>query len=566
MNLEGITNIAESLRIAATELPDQVAVAEPASRFSSPPLKYRTITFRELDRRCDQIAAGVRRHGVYPGTKISLMVPPGIEFVTWVFGLLRAEATVILIDPGMGRKNMVRCLAEADPDGLAGILLAQAARVAFRRRLPNCKLNFVVGPRRLPLGQSTAEFFAGNSADTTSMSRGDEQAIEQPAAIIFTTGSTGPPKGVLYRHRHFIQQTIQIRDYFGVQPGGADVSGFPLFALFNTGMGMTTVFPKMDATRPAKILPENFIDAVEHFLANQSFGSPALWNTVSRFCEKNKRQLPTLQRVLTAGAPVPPHVLQRVRKAINPAGEVHTPYGATEALPVACIESRSVLGETAELSRKGRGTCVGKCWPQINWQVIEITDQPITDIANARPLAKGQIGELIVSGPVVTDRYVTRTEANALHKIADGQRFWHRMGDVGYLDDQDRFWFCGRKSHRVQTPTGTMFTIPAEAILNNHPAIYRTALVGVGQPGQQIPVFIAEPWPEHWPGSHAAHERLQKELGQLAAGHELTRNVQHVFLMKALPVDIRHNAKIFREKLAVWAAEKLAGRANPRIN
>ena len=276
MNLEGITNIAESLRIAATELPDQVAVAEPASRFSSPPLKYRTITFRELDRRCDQIAAGVRRHGVYPGTKISLMVPPGIEFVTWVFGLLRAEATVILIDPGMGRKNMVRCLAEADPDGLAGILLAQAARVAFRRRLPNCKLNFVVGPRRLPLGQSTAEFFAGNSADTTSMSRGDEQAIEQPAAIIFTTGSTGPPKGVLYRHRHFIQQTIQIRDYFGVQPGGADVSGFPLFALFNTGMGMTTVFPKMDATRPAKILPENFIDAVEHFLANQSFGSPAL--------------------------------------------------------------------------------------------------------------------------------------------------------------------------------------------------------------------------------------------------------------------------------------------------
>jgi olefin beta-lactone synthetase len=565
LNLEGIKNIAESLRIAATELPDQVAVAEPASRFASPPLKYRTITFRELDRRCDQIAAGVRRRGVSPGTKISLMVPPGIEFVTWVFGLLRAESTVILIDPGMGRKNMVRCLAEANPDGLAGILLAQAARIAFRKRLPNCKLNFVMGPRPLPLGQSTAVFFENNTSDPTLLRRDDKQDIDQPAAIIFTTGSTGPPKGVLYRHRHFIQQTIQIRDYFGVPSGGADVSGFPLFALFNTGMGMTTVFPKMDATRPASIVPENFIDAVEHFRANQSFGSPALWNTVSRFCEKHKRQMPTLMRVLTAGAPVPPHVLKRVRLAINSAGEVHTPYGATEALPVACIESRVVLGETAALSREGRGTCVGKCWPQINWQVIEITDQPIADISSARPLAKNEIGELIVSGPVVTDRYVTRTEANALHKIADGTRFWHRMGDVGYLDDQDRFWFCGRKSHRVQTATGTLFTIPLEAILNNHPAIYRSALVGVGKPGEHIPVLIVEPWPEHWPGSTAAHERLRKELSQLAAGNELTRSVQHVFLMKALPVDIRHNAKIFREKLAVWAAEKLAGRSNPKI-
>ncbi len=565
MNLERITNIAESLRIAAAEIPDQIAVAEPTSSVTSPPLQYRTISFRELDRRCDQVAAGVRRLGVNAQSKISLMVPPGVEFVTWVFGLLRAEATVILIDPGMGRKNMVRCLAEANPDGLAGILLAHAARIAFRKSLPNCKLNFVVGSRRLPFGQSTAEFFE-DKTDEPPLFRGDDNFdVEQPAAIIFTTGSTGPPKGVLYRHRHFIQQTIQIRDYFKVEPGGADVSGFPLFALFNTGMGMTTVFPKMDATRPASILPENFIDAVEHFQANQSFGSPALWNTVSRYCEKHKRQMPTLCRVLTAGAPVPPHVLRRVRAAINPEGEVHTPYGATEALPVACIESRAVLGETAALSREGRGTCVGLRWPQIKWQVIEITDQPLADLSAARPLSTGEIGELIVKGPVVTDRYVTRTEANALHKITDGTQFWHRLGDLGYLDEQGRFWFCGRKSHRVQTATGTLFTIPLEAILNNHPAIYRSALVGVGTPGQQIPVLIAEPWPEYWPSRATAHERLLKELGQLAASHELTRSVQHVFLMKALPVDIRHNAKIFREKLAVWATAKLAGRRNPRI-
>jgi acyl-CoA synthetase (AMP-forming)/AMP-acid ligase II len=242
---------------------------------------------------------------------------------------------------------------------------------------------------------------------------------------------------------------------------------------------------------------------------------------------------------------------------IAPEGEVFTPYGATEALPVACIESREVLGETAAETAKGRGICVGRRFPKINWRLIAVTDEPLMQIDQVRSVGAGEIGELIVSGPVVSDRYVTRTEANAFHKIADGERFWHRMGDVGYFDAQERFWFCGRKSHRVQTRQGTLFTIPCEAILNNHPKIYRSALAGVGRPGEQVPVLISEPWPEHWPRARHGQDQLLDELRQLAAGSKLTADIEHFFLLRALPVDTRHNSKIFREKLAVWASRKL---------
>jgi acyl-CoA synthetase (AMP-forming)/AMP-acid ligase II len=365
---------------------------------------------------------------------------------------------------------------------------------------------------------------------------------------------------VLYRHGNFDRQVTEIRDFYGIQPGEIDVSGFPLFALFNAGMGVTTVIPQMDATRPASVDPRNIVDAVNQMQATQSFGSPALWNVVGRYCEQTGAKMPSLRRVLSAGAPVPPHVLARINAAIAEDGDVHTPYGATESLPVASISASEALGETAARTAQGAGTCVGRHFPGIQWRVIRITDKPIPTIDQTESLPTGEIGELIVRGPVVTSEYVTRLDANALHKIVDGDSFWHRMGDIGYLDEAGRFWFCGRKSHRVQTSSGTLFTEQCEAIINQHPAIYRSALVGIGTPGQQMPVIIAEPWPEHFPRTNAALQNLLAELRQLSREHNLTSGIERFYLMKALPVDIRHNAKIFREKLAVWAAQRIGSR------
>ncbi len=561
---EHLPNVGLTLSLTAAQTPDQIAVAAPKSgqpkRCSvDRPLEYDRITFAELDAASNRVAAGVRRMGVTKGTRLALMVPPGIEFVKMVFGLFKSGVTVILIDPGMGRKNMIRCLAEAKPDGIVGIKRAHLARWLFRKQFPDCTKNVVVG--RWPGCMSSRSFERIDENEFKPL----DGTQEDQAAIIFTTGSTGPPKGVLYRHRNFIQQATQIRDYFNIQPGSTDVSGFPLFALFNTAMGTTTVFPQMDATRPADVYPPNIIDAVRTFTADQSFGSPALWNTVSKWCESNQVKLPEVQRVLSAGAPVPPNVLQRIRKIIADDGDAFTPYGATEALPVACNSATIVLSETAQKTRTGFGTCVGNKFDRIEWRVIEISDQPLTDVSQTKEVPVGTIGELMVQGPAVTDRYVTRTNANADHKVADGGSFWHRMGDVGYLDERNRFWFCGRKNHRVITDNGTMFTIPCEGIINSHPSVYRSALVGIERNRQsqkdgnesKTPVMVVEPHAESWPNSKSDCVKLEQELLQMAAEHEVTRSVTRFLFRRSLPVDIRHNSKIFREQLGPWAQQQI---------
>jgi acyl-CoA synthetase (AMP-forming)/AMP-acid ligase II len=577
--MSDIVNVGLRLCETARTNPDGMAIAMPRVRDTSGKRQYQTLTFRELDDDSNLLADGLASMGVRTGTRLVLMVPPSIDFISLVFAMFKAGVISVLIDPGMGRRNLIRCLAESEPEGFIGIPLAQAVRTVLRRRFPKAVHNVTVGRRWFWGGRTIAQLRARKLSDGY---RPAQTKFDDPAAIIFTTGSTGPPKGVLYRHGNFNRQADEIRDFYQIQPGEIDLPGFPLFALFNCAMGVSTVLPDMDPTRPAKVDPQNIIEAVRDWNVTQAFGSPALWNIVGRYCEANQIVLPTLKRVLSAGAPVPPHVLRRMKAAIPADGDVHTPYGATEALPVASIAASEVLAETAARSATGAGTCVGRHFPGIEWRVIRITDGPIASIGEAEVLPPGEIGELIVRGPVVTSEYVTRTDCNPLHKIADGSTFWHRMGDVGWLEvgpagpaglvpnvgeadrevppsgrDLQRFWFCGRKSHRVITASGTLFTIPCEAIFNQHPHIYRSALVGVGPPGQQRPVIIAEPWPEHRPKTKPRHDDLLAALAELAKHHTHTSAIQDFFLLDALPVDIRHNAKIFREQLAVWAAKKL---------
>jgi olefin beta-lactone synthetase len=241
---------------------------------------------------------------------------------------------------------------------------------------------------------------------------------------------------------------------------------------------------------------------------------------------------------------------------------MHTPYGATECLPVASIEGAEVLRETAPQTDRGAGVCVGRKFDSIEWRIIHITDEPIASIDQSEELPTGEIGELIVRGPQVSPAYVTRTETNALAKIADSQTAnrnpkseipsWHRTGDVGYFDAQQRFWYCGRKSHRVETPSGPLYTECIEPIFNTHPAIRRSALVGVGPVGRQTPVLIVEPQPGNRTDS------LVHDITNFANSRGETRSIERILFYPHLPVDVRHNAKINREWLATWAAKQLS--------
>jgi len=554
-NESTVVNVASRMAEHARRNPDNIAIVEPAKPNGRGQSGYRTITFGELESRSNEIASGLRAKGVQPGTRLALLVPPGIDFVTLVFGLIKSGAVAILIDPGMGKDNLVRCLSEAEPEGFVAISKAQAVRTVLRKRFPKARFNVTVGRRWFWGGLTLKKL---RSLGSRAIFEPDSSA-DDPAAIIFTTGSTGPPKGVHYRHENFDRQVVEIRDQYGIASETVNLAAFPLFGLFNAGMGATTVFPDMDFTRPADVDPEAILTALTDWNVTQAFASPALWKRVGKYCEETGKKMRSLRAIYSAGAPVPGPVIKSIRDQIADDGEFHTPYGATEALPIATIAGSEVLSETQQQTDQGAGVCVGRRFPGIEWKVVQISDGPIKRIEDAQELEPGEIGELLVTGPVVTREYVTRIEANATSKVTDGQgRLWHRMGDTGYLDEHDRFWFCGRVAHRVTTHDETHFTIPCEAIVNTLPEVSRSALVGIGSAGAQTVVLIVEPSSTAATDSDAAKQDLVTTVQHFATCQAKLQAIEHVLVHPQLPVDIRHNAKIFREKLAIWAAERLA--------
>jgi len=550
-------NIAAALPRLAAERPDQPAIRCPGRRApGGGTAAYDVVLdYRALDARSDAIAAGLARHGIGRGVRTVVMVRPSPEFFLLMFALFKAGAVPVLVDPGIDRRALRQCLDEARAEAFVGIPLAHAARLLLgwarsARRLVTVGRRWGWGGTTLARVERDGAGAGPQLADT---------APDEVAAIVFTSGSTGVPKGVVYRHRHFVAQIELMRRAFGIEPGGVDLPTFPPFALFDPALGLTSVIPDMDPTRPANADPVRLHDAIARFGVTQLFGSPALMRVLA----DHGAPLPGVRRATSAGAPVPPEVVEKIRALLPADAQFWTPYGATECLPVAVIEGRELQG-TRAATEAGAGTCVGRPVPPNEVRIIAIDDAPIADWSQARQLPAGEVGEITVAGPTATDAYFNREAATAAAKIrerlADGsERIVHRMGDVGYFDGQGRLWFCGRKTQRVETAQGPLYTEQVEPVFNAHPRVRRTALVGVGAPGAQRPVLCMELQPGVDPAGFPA---IEAELRQLAASHGgPAARIDTFRVHPSFPVDIRHNAKIGREKLAEWAAAGMGARA-----
>ncbi len=540
-----IVNISRPLTAMARLQPDRPAIIFPR--------EGRTLTFRQLDERSDRLAAGLGKIGIVRGTRTALLVPPGPELFALTFALFKAGAVPVFIDPGIGARNMKGCLAEARPEAFIGVPRAHLARRLLRWGRGSLRILVTVNGGRLwggiPLEEIEASVPAGEFPAAAT-------GRDETAAILFTSGSTGPPKGAVYSHGTFAAQVEALRLLYDIRPGEIDLPTFPLFALFAPALGMTALIPTMDFTRPGSVDPEAILGPAREYGATTMFGSPALLNRVGRYAAEHDITVPTLKRVISAGAPVPAAVLERFSRMLPPGGEIFTPYGATESLPVSSIGSREILGETRHATAEGRGICVGRPVTGLDLAIIPISDGPVAAWHDGLRLPPGEIGEITVRGPQVTTSYFARPEATLLAKITDPDgSVWHRMGDAGYLDEGGRVWFCGRKAHRVETARGRLFTIPVEGVFNAHPDVFRTALVGVGPRGEQLPVLCVELEKQV---RRDQEERIRRELLELGSRYPHTADIGTILFHPAFPVDIRHNAKIFREKLALWAGRRVS--------
>ena len=542
-------NISLGLKRTQEKYPYKRAVVYPDGRDKNGRVLYSQMTFSQLEKESDQLAFGLARTGISRGTRTILMVTPGMEFFIIVFAMFKVGAVPVVVDPGMGIDRMLQCLKQGKPKAFIGIEKAHLLRTLKPSYFKSVKHWVTVGTRW---------FWGGETMKSLMVETDDpypraETTRNETAAIVFTTGSTGPAKGVIYTHGNFEAQIRQIQEHFQVDGDEIDLPTFPLFAMFDPALGMTAVIPDMDPTKPALVDPTKIIEAVESHGVTNMFASPALLNRVGKYGKENQIKLPSLRRVVSAGAPVSPANIEQFSVMLSEHAQIHTPYGATEAVPVISIASNEILSETKALSEQGYGTCIGRPICDTRMEIIKISDDPITQLNSGLLAEDNEVGEITVKADLVTEHYFNNKEADLLAKIPDSDGgVWHRMGDLGWKDSKGRVWFCGRKSHRVTMQSETLYSEPVEAIFNNHEAVFRSALAGVGPRNNQIPVIFIEP---QTPVRNKKDFIL--ELKKMAKANPLTERIDHIFIEKTFPVDIRHNSKIFREKLAVKAKKKL---------
>ncbi len=518
----------------AARHPDKAAFIFPKS------VGWDVLTYQQVLDSTNRFARGLQACSLTPNMRAAMMTPPSIEFFPFTFALLKLGITPVIVDPAIGLKKLGVCINESKPDIFIGNTLTHTLRILFGWGKETIKHNLTIEKVK-------------NSALSLPKDQPSKIAPlipNSPAAIIFTSGSTGIPKGVLYTQENFSAQLDILQQTFNITPAEIDLPAFPLYAIIDALLGVTSVIPDVTFPVPGKTNPQKVLDAISKFRVTNMFASPVVLDILSSFAlSEEKADLSSLKRVITAGAPAPIQLQENFRKILSDDTDLFGIYGATEALPIAKVENREIFA-LKEKTAQGAGICLGTPVDGVIVRVIEITDEPIEHWHDSLEAQPNVIGEITVQGAAVTRLYIQREDANRLAKIQHGKEIIHRMGDVGYFDEAGRLWYCGRKSHRVSTRADVMFTEQIENIFNAHALVYRTALVAV----HKEPVL----WIELKKNVHADHKKIENDLIKMASQHPQASKIKTFLFMKKFPTDVRHNSKIVREELTMLAKNTLA--------
>ncbi len=534
--MEHTDNITDSLFDFARENPDRPAILHPVS-----------LTFSELCSRVNTYASRFMDEGIVAGIKTIVLVNQGPDFFIIVLALFRIGAVPVLIDPGMGIRAMSKALAKTEAEALIGIPRSILLKYLFPVLYRHVKIRISTGFSIPRICKSIH-----NLKHTDIIIPSCQNLPGALAAIFFTSGSTGPAKGVIYRNSMLFAQKKILQNHFGYRPGEIDLCTFPLIGLLLMSIGITEVLADMEMTKPGSFKPQKLINNIRDFSCTHMFCSPMILGKLAAFGNKNGIKVPSLKKIMTAGAPVLPAVLRETRKWIPSESVINTPYGATEALPVTDIDDSELLMLYENPDSYPNGICVGYPIEDIDLRIICINDENLELWDDLYLADENIVGEITIKGPNVSQEYLSDGEADRRSKIFDRKSgsCYHRTGDLGRIDERGRVWFYGRKSQRVVTDGTTLFTITTEAVFNRHPAVSRSALAGVNDriTGGKIPVICIE-----LKKGYKVTENLKEELKKLCKADPVTKEIDTIFFHNKFPVDPRHNAKIYREKLALWA-------------
>nr|WP_286397623.1 alpha/beta fold hydrolase [Pseudarthrobacter defluvii] len=524
----------------------------------------RFLTWKQLAADVDHLAAGLATAGVGPGSRVSLMVPPGVDLTVALYACLRLGAVVVVADAGLGTKGLSRAVKGATPDVLVGIDKALAAARALGWAARRISVRELTPRRRRLLGVETSLAALARAGSARAGAAGKAALSlpgpDSPAAVLFTSGSTGPAKGVLYTHRQLAAMRDTVAQTFGIRPGQRLVAGFAPFALLGPALGAVSVTPAMDVTAPRTLTARALADAAAAIDATVVFASPAaLRNVVATrggLTPDGTAALGRIDLLLSAGAPVPEALLAEVQQLV-PRASLHTPYGMTEALPVTDISLEQIQAAAADaaagtMTGAGNGVCVG--WPVHGARVAVIPLAADGTAAGSVPVTDAGItGEIMVSAPHVKDAY---DRLWLTQELSSGPTGWHRTGDVGHFDAQGRLWVEGRLAHVVTAPGGVVTPVGPEQAIEGVDEVRMAAVVGVGPAGTQAVAAVVETVP---PAPKAGLAGAELAGRVRAAARSAGVSVAAVLVVPVQPTDIRHNAKIDRTRLSRWASAVLAG-------
>ncbi|EYT50337.1 alpha/beta fold hydrolase [Brachybacterium muris] len=526
---------------------------------SGPDGERREISWSLLNRRVEDIAAGMLAHGIEPGDRVSILITPGADLTGVLYACLRIGAVAVIADAGLGVDGLTRAVIGSHPDWIIGInkaLIGARAMGWPGRRISVSQLPTV---DRTVLGVETSVAqLAASGAQMRDLGAPLDAPWPDPeadAAILFTSGSTGPAKGAVYTHRQMSAMFTAVGDTLQLDPERGLVAGFAPFALLGPALGAPSVVPDMDITRPGELTAKALAEAVDALGSPAVFTAPAalrnILDTASQLDEKGRAALARVPSFFSAGAPIAAHLLRELR-GLMPHAKALTPYGMTECLVATAIDLEGI-----EAAGPGAGVCVGRPVNRVQVAIAAMdaegeTTGEITDQA-------GTTGEILIRAPHVRDRYLMLYGTTHAAMRFEG---WHATGDVGHLDEDGRLWVEGRAAHVLATADGLFTPVQVEDAAETVPTVRRAGAAVVGPRGTQQVVVILETEDGYRPGPagrpRPADTSLQEAVRRAVrerAGVEVTA----VFTTRALPTDIRHNSKIDRAALSRWSEQTLRG-------